>query len=142
VIKFTEVPSGSPDAIRAWFYPGNRTGHEFVYPKRRAAQLARAAKAAVPAMGDDVADVNAMKTAPIIAITADEKEVPVATVIQTTPVEKVATKASSPVQMKTAARELPKTASSLPTVVMFGLGALAAAFALLVFVKTAPAALT
>src|SRR5579872_814104 len=31
VIKFSEVPAGSPEAIRAWFYPGNTLGQEFVY---------------------------------------------------------------------------------------------------------------
>src|SRR5687768_5119369 len=32
VIRFNEVPEGAPDAIRAWFYPGNTVGQEFVYP--------------------------------------------------------------------------------------------------------------
>src|SRR5205814_9043576 len=32
VIKFGEVPAGSPEAIRAWFYPGNTVGEAFVYP--------------------------------------------------------------------------------------------------------------
>ena len=142
VITFTETPSGSPEAIRAWFYPGNRTGQEFVYPKKRAVELARSAKAVVPAVEVDVADINALKTAPIIAITADEKEVPVTAAIQTTPIEQTAAKASSPIAMETAARELPKTSSYLPTMVIFGVGALAAAFALFVFGKTAPATLT
>jgi len=46
-----------------------------VYPKPRAMQLAKAAKAVVPAIAVDVADVNALKTAPIVAITPDEKEI-------------------------------------------------------------------
>jgi len=136
VIKFTEVPSGSPDAIRAWFYPGNRTGQEFVYPKRRAVQLARAAKAVVPAVSDDVADIAAMKTAPIIAVTADEKEVPVFVAIQTTPSERTATTAPRAAEMKTAARQLPKTAGELPTIMLIGFGAIALAFGLFVILKT------
>lgn len=106
--------------------------------KRRAVQLARAAKTVVPAVEIDVTDVNALKTAPIIAITADEKEAPLKAAIQTTPVDRTAG-ASGSVEMKTAARELPGTSSSLPTVVLFGFGALAAAFALFMFMKTAPA---
>jgi len=39
----------SPAPIRAWFYPGNSLGQEFVYPKARATALARAATAVVPA---------------------------------------------------------------------------------------------
>jgi hypothetical protein len=50
VISFNEVPRGSPEAIRAWFYPGNNFGQEFVYPKRRAVELAVASKAIVPAL--------------------------------------------------------------------------------------------
>ncbi len=33
IIKFEERPSGSPEAIHSWFYPGDNTGWQFVYPK-------------------------------------------------------------------------------------------------------------
>ncbi len=33
VIQFEERPSGSPEAIHSWFYPGDNTGWEFIYPK-------------------------------------------------------------------------------------------------------------
>ena len=44
VITFEERPSGTPEAIRAWFYPGDNYGEEFVYPKPRATELAGANK--------------------------------------------------------------------------------------------------
>jgi hypothetical protein len=131
VIKFSEVPAGSPEAIRAWFYPGNTIGQEFVYPKTRATQLAKAAKAVVPALAIDVADANALKTARIVAITPEEKEMPVAAAIQMTPGEGVATVAT--------ARHLPQTASILPLLVVFGLGSIGVAFGLMVLGKRAPA---
>ena len=34
VIQFEERAAGSPEAIHSWFYPGENTGWEFVYPKR------------------------------------------------------------------------------------------------------------
>jgi hypothetical protein len=34
VVHFEERPSGSPEAIQSWFYPGENTGWEFVYPRR------------------------------------------------------------------------------------------------------------
>ena len=40
VVTFRERPAGEPEAIRAWFYPGENFGEEFVYPKARAVQLA------------------------------------------------------------------------------------------------------
>src|SRR5690349_7837806 len=42
VIKFREVPAGTLQAVRAWFYPGNTVGEEFIYPKARAMVLAKA----------------------------------------------------------------------------------------------------
>src|SRR5438270_2686134 len=33
VIQFEERRSGSPEAIHSWFYPGENTGWEFIYPK-------------------------------------------------------------------------------------------------------------
>ncbi len=41
VIRLEERPSGSPEAVKAWFYPGDIHGHEFVYPNRRESELAK-----------------------------------------------------------------------------------------------------
>lgn len=41
MIQFEERPSDSPPAIKAWFYPGDEYGMEFVYPHDRAVQLAK-----------------------------------------------------------------------------------------------------
>jgi hypothetical protein len=30
-ITFEQNESGSPEAVKAWFYPGEEYGHEFVY---------------------------------------------------------------------------------------------------------------
>lgn len=125
VIRFREVPRGSPAAIRGWFYPGHNVGQEFVYPKARAVWLAKATKTIVPAIAVDVTDPDALKTAPIIAITPDEKEMPVTAVIQTTP---------DPTA-KAADLELPKTASALPLIIILGLGSLGLALAVMVFGK-------
>ena len=41
VITFRERPAGQPEALRAWFYPGQSWGAEFVYPKARAVEIAK-----------------------------------------------------------------------------------------------------
>ena len=41
VIQFEERPSGEPPAIKAWYYPGDNSGVQFVYPHDRAVQLAK-----------------------------------------------------------------------------------------------------
>jgi hypothetical protein len=150
VIKFGEVVADAPEAIRAWFYPGTSIGQELVYPKSRATQLAAMAKAVVPAIAVDVADADALKTAPIVAITPEAKEVPVASVIQTTPNEPIASVATVPnssfavgttgvTETARTARELPKTASALPLIIVFGLGSIGVAFGLMTFGKRATA---
>ena len=50
IIKFSEVSPGGPEAIKEWFYPGDQYGQEFVYPKARAEELAKATNQSVPSM--------------------------------------------------------------------------------------------
>jgi hypothetical protein len=60
ILSFDERPAGTPEAVRAWFYPGDNFGHEFVYPRARARELARVNHLAVASMPDG-SDVAAMK---------------------------------------------------------------------------------
>jgi hypothetical protein len=41
-VTLEETPAGTPEAIKAWFYPGRTTGDEFIYPEEQAPRLARA----------------------------------------------------------------------------------------------------
>jgi hypothetical protein len=42
VFGFAERGSGQPEAIVTWFYPGEMSGHEFIYPKQVEKELASA----------------------------------------------------------------------------------------------------
>jgi hypothetical protein len=42
IVTFRDRPAGSPVAIKTWFYPGETTGFEFVYPKEQAQGIASA----------------------------------------------------------------------------------------------------
>src|SRR5207248_4281463 len=53
VVMFSETPAGSPAAVRAWFYPGNTIGDEFVYPKQQAIKIAKATHEPVLSMTDE-----------------------------------------------------------------------------------------
>src|SRR3979490_382803 len=35
ILQLEERPSGQPQALKAWFYPGDNTGVEFVYPTQQ-----------------------------------------------------------------------------------------------------------
>jgi len=42
-MHFMETASGTPAAIRTWWYPGERRGYEFIFPKEQARRLAMGA---------------------------------------------------------------------------------------------------
>jgi hypothetical protein len=50
-VRFLETPAANgaaaSNAIKIWFYPGNSVGHEFIWPRDKALQLARASGEAV-----------------------------------------------------------------------------------------------
>jgi LPXTG-motif cell wall-anchored protein len=125
VMKFSERPGDSPEALRAWFYPGDNFGQEFVYPKVRAIQLAQTTKVIVPAVAVDTLDDNTIKTVPIVAVTPDQKEVEVATVIQTTPAPAAETE------------ELPQTGSVMPLLALLGAAFIGLAVGLKLVLKLA-----
>ena len=98
VITFEERSSNSPQAIKAWFYPGDNYGQEFVYPKARAMQLAKTMNQPVPSMPENLeantkmptksaseASTMALKRAPIKEQQPAGDEVEVGTVITTPP---------------------------------------------------------
>ena len=123
VVKFAERVGDNPEAVKAWFYPGDNFGQEFVYPKRRAIELAVATKEPIPALAEET--VVDLQTAPIIAVTSEKKEVPVAEVIAITP----PAEEKSPVLVAQNTATLPKTASLLPLIALLGLASLGFAFA-------------
>src|SRR5260370_15929228 len=49
VISFAERPSGQPEAILTWFYPGELTGHQFRYSGQEDRELASDTKDVVTA---------------------------------------------------------------------------------------------
>jgi LPXTG-motif cell wall-anchored protein len=132
VMKFSERPGDSPEALRAWFYPGDNFGQEFVYPKTRAIQLAQTTKVVVPAVAADDIDDNVMRTVPIVAVTPDQKEVEVVTVIQTTPPA-----APAPVVAVQETEELPQTGSSTPLIALLGGLSISLALGLKLYLKLA-----
>ena len=143
VMTFRERPAGQPEALRAWFYPGRNWGEEFVYPKAKAIEIAKATNTPVlfaavdipvevaePIKSVDEPVVVQLKQAPILAIQPTGEEVQLAQVVTPPPAEVAETVAVAP-----EVAELPKTASPYPLIGLFGLLALSAAFAINVVAK-------
>jgi len=137
VMTFKERAAGQPQAIRAWFYPSNRWGQEFVYPKARAIELAKltnepvlamptelAANLVVPAKSADEPEVIALKEAPIEAVKPSGEVVEMNEVVEPPPVEMAA------VQSTESDESLPKTASPLPLLGLIGFLSIAAGLGL------------
>jgi hypothetical protein len=123
VVKFAERSGDNPEALKAWFYPGDNFGQEFVYPKQRAIELALASKEPVPAIETETLPLD-LKTASVVAVTPEQKEVPVTEAIATTPPAAAADTAPAPLVAQT----LPKTASLTPLIALLGLASLGCAF--------------
>lgn len=47
VLKFNPTEQGAPLALKAWFYPNDTSGHEFVYPETQARHIADRTKTIV-----------------------------------------------------------------------------------------------
>jgi hypothetical protein len=120
VIKFAERTGDNPEALKGWFYPGDNFGQEFVYPKRRAIELAAETKEPVPAVAEETTP-SEMTTVPIVAETPEQKEVPVTEAVETTP------PAETPAPV--VAQTLPRTASPVPLIALLGFASLGCAFA-------------
>jgi len=137
VLTFKERGEGMPEAIKAWFYPGQEWGQEFVYSKKRAIELAKVSQEPVLSMPLDAeAPIESLKTVEIAAIQPTGEEVPLTTVVEPPPVESAAVEApaTAPVEV---AQALPATASSLPLFGLVGLLSLLAGFTLLIVMKRA-----
>jgi hypothetical protein len=131
VVTFEERAANSPEAIQAWFYPGDNYGQQFVYPKEKAVQLAQSNNRPVPSMPSSLVtntqqptkaptepQVVALKQAPIRAQQPTGGEVEVAQVFVVPPTL-IAQAIPSPVPQ--AQLQLPATASPLPSIALGGL---------------------
>src|SRR3954464_13956656 len=58
IILFSERATGSPQAVKVWYYPGETIGNEFVYPKSQAVRIARESHTRVLATNDEPKSTN------------------------------------------------------------------------------------
>jgi len=126
VMTFRERAEGQPEALRAWFYPGHQWGEEFVYPKYRAVELAKLTNEPVLAIAELPTEPEALKEAPVEAVTPAGEEVPMAQVVEAPPVETASAAAAEP---------MPETASEMPLLALMGLLSLGAGFAVWTYSK-------
>ncbi len=78
VLQYWETPAGQPKALRAWFFPGDNYGQEFIYPKSEASQIAGYTGGTLPDNSSD------LKTAKVENFDESNTEPPT-TVAEATP---------------------------------------------------------
>jgi hypothetical protein len=150
VILFSERAAGTPQAVKVWYYPGDRTGDEFVYPKSQAMRLAKATHERVLAYNNEGNFTNtpgvvpeSMKSAELgyfdengtwqpsndkVAVT---NERPAASQTRRTAAPQTTTAATTGTSgARTSRRSLPRTASGLELYELLSGLALAGGFAL------------
>jgi len=147
VVTFEETPVGTPEAIKAWFYPGDTVGHEFVYPKDQAQRIAAATRQPVlasasvqanqrPTTSTSVKPAAAVKNAAVSRINGHGETQPMHSEtsahaaamksLQATNASATAAvaQAATPPAKGAHAKQLPKTASIVPFIGLFGLTSL------------------
>ncbi len=145
VLSFRERGEGQPEAIKAWFYPGNSFGQEFVYSKKRATELAKLENEPVVA---NPVETNAVPTDESLKNTHLETVQPTgeSTAVNSAvdappqaaavaPAKPMAAPATAPAQPTEVAQALPHTASSLPLVGLIGLLSMFAGITLVIITK-------
>jgi hypothetical protein len=73
-VSFLETASRTPSAVRAWWYPGERTGYEFIYPRAQARQLAQTTGASVLTTKSDTTKSEETRTGDLTRIDASGRD--------------------------------------------------------------------
>jgi LPXTG-motif cell wall-anchored protein len=132
-VRFMETAKGQPSAVKTWWYPNERIGYEFIYPKEQARLLARASVEPVLTTKAETTKPAETKTAELERLTPAGEEAPVAAVPKPaapTGASQTGTLASSETVVpegQVARNRLPQTASNVPLVGLIGILALMAA---------------
>ena len=133
-VTFAETPSGTPQAVKKWWYPGETTGEEFIYPKGAPVLTARATgletrssqpppesvKPAAPPASEP--EPSSTPNQPAEEQPLSSSEVQTAEVTNPPPEPAPSQTATTPPATSTTpqTQELPKTASNLPLLVILG----------------------
>jgi len=131
VFQFEERNVGQPMAIDAWFYPGEDTGYEFVYSKdsdvhsvaESAVDVTPDNTAAIAPPSEPTVDPSENDTTETVAIIIVFVVAPEAPTPDPSPDFAIFTGPFEPVALAAPAQpnELPKTASRLPLLALFGM---------------------
>jgi len=134
-VRFLEASAGTPPAIKTWWYPGERTGYEFIYPKQQARRIAQRTRQSVLTTRNDTTTTQETDTTDLTRVSPGGTEAGAnSTAAEASPAGSPRSgqlaSDSAPTKVGTVARartELPRTASTTPLIALIGVLMLAAA---------------
>jgi len=140
-IRFMETSAKVPPPVKTWWYAGKAIGYEFIYPRKQALELAKVtsepilttAKETTDLAGADLSRVNGSDNQ---AVTVEQEPAPREASGRAQPADADAAQGGASANAaqdtraderarSTARTQLPRTASSTPTVLVLGALALA-----------------
>ena len=130
-VRFMETAKGKPSAVKTWWYPNERIGYEFIYPKEQARRLAEETQEPVLTTQAETTTVEETKTAELARIEPAGIETPVPVVAEPEPI--VPTGIVQEGTLAEARTELPVTATGIPAFALLGALALGLAAGLRVW---------
>ena len=141
-VAFLETASRTPSAVKAWWYPGERTGYEFIYPRSQARDLAKTTGASVLTTKADTKKPEETRTGELTRIDSSGHDQDAAAAANNAPSAREAGTVAQEVPQRTppqsvpapaaqsrpvpnpppvARNTLPQTASGLPVVELIGI---------------------
>jgi hypothetical protein len=138
-IRFMETSAQVPPPIKTWWYAGKAIGYEFIYPRQQALELAKSTSEPVLTTAQETTDVAKAELSRVggadapAAVKVEENPAPAevrgrAQQADVEPAQGSSASASAPQDVRaderartTARTELPRTASSTPVVLLFGM---------------------
>jgi hypothetical protein len=139
-LSFYEVPAGNPVPVHAWFYPGDNSGQEFVYPADRTFKVSQTGGTATITRNPIVEETLEPLPAPAAAVEVETAQIAPQTAPAIAPVEE--TPAAEPVVV--AVNEppvmpgtpvMPETSDNFPLLGLSGLLLIGGALTLGAFTK-------
>jgi hypothetical protein len=151
-IRFMETSAQVPPPVKTWWYAGKSIGYEFIYPRKQALQLAKSTSEPILTTAKETTDFESADLSRIdgagvpAAVKVEENPAPAEARGRAQQADAGAQGASSSAaaqdvradeRARTAARsELPRTASSVPTVLLLGLLAMTLGIGLSLWPRT------
>jgi hypothetical protein len=135
-IRFMETSAQVPPPVKTWWYAGKSIGYEFIYPRKQALQLAKSTSEPILTTAKETTDFESADLSRIdgagvpAAVKVEENPAPAeargraqqADAGQGASSSAAAQDVRADERARTAARsELPRTASSVPSVLLLGL---------------------